>query len=96
MFIIIDGYLLSNAFNADITNLSLYYLLASIIFTTQIIESRIEKHLEKTSNKAKLNNVKLQVLNPTDGKPVEISNDIIVPLESDNGPILLKISNSKE
>lgn len=96
MFIILDGYLLSNAFNADIANLYLYYLFASIIFTTQITESYIEKHLEMTSNKAKLNNVKLQVLNPTDGKPIEISKDIIATLETDNGPIQIKISKSEE
>lgn len=96
MFINLDGYLLSNASNADIANLYLYYLFASIIFTTQITESHIEKHLEMTSNKAKLNNVKLQVLNQTDGKPMEISKDIIVTLETDNGPIQIKISKSEE
>lgn len=97
MFIILDGHLLSNAFNAaDIADLYLYYLFASIIFTTQITESHIEKHLEMTSNKAKLNNVKLQVLNPTDGKPIEISKDIIATLETDNGPIQIKISKSEE
>lgn len=80
----------------SISHILILFLLATIYVSGQFFEPLIERIFEQHSNKSKPKNIIFQVLNPTDKKPIEISNDIIVTLESDNGPVLLKISNSEE
>ena len=103
LFYIIVGITFSSAFDIDdiewVENnkqLVIFFLLVMLYVVGQISEPLIEWALEKHSNKSKPKNIIFQVLNPTDGKPIEISKDIIVTHESDNGPITLMISKSEE
>ncbi|WP_338543393.1 hypothetical protein [Abiotrophia defectiva] len=99
LFYFIVGTLFSSVFDLGeiktINHIVIFFLLATIYVSGQFFEPLIERIFEKHSNKSKPKNIIFQVLNPTDGKPIELSKDIIVTLESDNGPIKLMISKSE-
>ena len=94
------GTIFSSAFDIKevkyLNDLVTFFLLITLYVSGQFFEPLIERTLEQHSNKSKPRNIIFQVLNPANGKPVEISNDIIVTLKSDNGPIQIKISKSEE